>query len=73
MCRNNMVTGNKREVYGYKALQFWESSSVVVQVDCAAAAAVVVISNQHFSVFVSPEAIEVNQDAGDDVSLTAVD
>lgn len=71
MCRNNMVTGNKREVYGYKALQFWESSSVVVQVDCAAA--VVVISNQHFSVFVSPEAIEVNQDAGDDVALTAVD
>lgn len=61
------------EVYGKKAAQSWESSSVVVQVDCAAAAAVIVVGNQHFSVFVSPEAVEVNQDAGDDVALTAVD
>lgn len=53
--------------------QPWESSSVVVEVDCAAAAAVVVVGNQHLSVFVSPEAVEVDQDAGDDVTLTAVD
>lgn len=71
--RNQVVTDNNMEVYVDKVVESRESSSVVIQVDCAAAAAVVVIGNQHFSVFVSPEAVEVDEDAGDNVALAAVD
>lgn len=42
----------------------------VVEVGCVAA--VIVVSNQHFSVLVGPEAAEVNQDAGYRVTLATV-
>ena len=35
--------------------------------------AVVVIGDQHFSVLIGPEAVEVDQDAGDRVALATVD
>lgn len=47
-----------------------KSPSGVVEVRCVAA--VVVVGNQHFSVLVGPEAVEVNQDAGDGVALATV-
>lgn len=47
-----------------------KSSSAVVQVSCVAA--VVVIGDQHFSVLIGPEAVEVNQDAGDGIALATV-
>lgn len=43
----------------------------VVEVGCVAA--VVVVGDQHFSVLVGPEAVEVDEDAGDRVSLATVD
>lgn len=47
-----------------------KSASGVIEVHCVAA--VVVVGNQHFSVLIGPEAVEVNQDAGDDVALATV-
>lgn len=49
-------------------LAFW--SSGVVKVSCVAA--VVVVSDQHFSVLIGPEAVEVDQDASDGVALATV-
>lgn len=48
-----------------------KSASGVIEVHCVAA--VVVVGNQHLSVLVGPEAVEVNEDAGDDVALATVD
>lgn len=45
--------------------------SSIIQFSCAAA--VIVISNQHFSVLIRPETIEVNQDACDCIALATVD
>lgn len=47
-----------------------KSSSGVVEVTCIAA--VVVVGDQHFSVLVGPEAVEVDQDAGDGIALATV-
>lgn len=44
--------------------------SGVVKVSCVAA--IVVVGYKHFSVLIGPEAVEVNQDAGDGVTLATV-
>lgn len=55
---------------GLKQVTRASPSSGVLHVSCAAA--VVVVGNQHFSVLIGPEAIEVNQDAGDGITLATV-
>lgn len=57
--------GSKRPPFGLQT-----PPSGVVEVRCAAAVAVV--GNQHLSVLVGPEAVEVDQDAGDGISLATV-
>lgn len=47
-----------------------KSSSAVIEVSCVAAVAVA--GHQHFSVLIAPEAVEVNQDAGDGIALATV-
>lgn len=52
-----------------------ETSSCIVKVSHAAPAnpaAVTVVGDQHFSVLIGPETVEVNQDADHCVALTAV-
>lgn len=48
------------------------SLSGVVKVSCVAAATIVVVGNQHLSVLVGPEAVEVNQDTGDSITLATI-